>query len=123
MAAVTLFVCESCTSGRGGRRDHERSGRGLLDALTSERLGGAGCHVTAVDCLGSCDTPCAAAVSREGGYSWLFGNLAGRDAAADLAAFSRRVARASSGWVDHRDRPAILRRALLGRVPPRDGNG
>ncbi len=122
MADVTVFVCESCGSGKSSRRERERSGRSLFDALNSEDLDVAHCRVAAVDCLGACDMPCSAVVSKDSGYSWLFGNLPGRDAAADLAAFARRVARAPSGWVDHRDRPAILRRALLGRVPPRDGN-
>lgn len=111
-AAVTLFVCVTC---RGAETDGaNRAGAKLAASLDAVR----DIRVEAVECLANCKRGPSAAISRAGGWSYVFGGL---DPAADgpaLVEGARLLAASSDGLMPWRGRPEALKRGMLARIPP-----
>ena len=119
-APVVVSICTSCRVGSGD--DAVRPGRELLDA-TRAALGSqagvqAGVLVRPVECLGVCKRPVTAAVSGADGFTFVFGDLDAASGAEALAHFARDYARTDYGFVPWRERPQVLRRSLVARIPP-----
>ena len=111
---VTLFVCVTC---RGGEEpsDQPRAGARLAATLADPP---AGIVVREVECLANCKRGPSCAMSRAGGWSYVFGGL---DAAADGAALfegARLLAGAADGLMPWRGRPEPLKRGMVARIPP-----
>lgn len=115
-ASAVVTVCTTCRP--EGVSRHEAPGR-AFHALVRRELSGIGaCTVRPSECLSVCRRPCTVAVSHPDGYTYLFGDLDGEDAARALAAFARLYVEAPHGFVPWKDRPEVLRRAIVARVPP-----
>jgi predicted metal-binding protein len=73
-------------------------------------------RVMPVNCLASCNTGCAVAISAPGKWTYLLGGLSD-DLAQDLLTFAEAYAQAKTGAVMPSKRPASLANIVLGRVP------
>ncbi|WP_439572947.1 DUF1636 family protein [Phreatobacter sp.] len=115
-AQAVVTVCTACRP--EGVPKQDAPGRSF-HALVQRELGDiAACTVRPSECLSVCKRPCTVAVSHPDGYTYLFGDLDGEEAARALADFARLYVEAPHGFVPWRDRPEVLRRAIVARVPP-----
>jgi predicted metal-binding protein len=118
LAATTIYVCITC---RRASDPDDAPRPGLLLARATKRAAqGTPLTVQRVRCLANCDRALSAAMRREGGWAYVFGELeAERDAEA-LVQGARLLALAADGLMPWRGRPDVLKRGLIARVPPID---
>jgi predicted metal-binding protein len=114
---VIVSVCVTCRfTSEGGEM---KPGPLLIDALRAAIAADkTDVVVRPVECLGVCKRPLTVAVSGPDGYTFVFGDLDAEVGAAALAAFVRSYRAADYGFVPWRERPAVLRRGLVARLPP-----
>jgi predicted metal-binding protein len=110
---VTIHVCTTCR--REGEPDAPRPGALLRDALAA--VVGDGMALAAVECLGNCKRGCTVAFTAEGGWTYVFGDLA-PDSAAEIVAAAGLLAMAGDGPMPWRGRPEPFKRGMIARVPP-----
>lgn len=112
---VIVTVCTSCRAAGVERED--APGKVLFESLRALAEGG-DVIVRPTQCLSVCKRVCTVSLTAEGGYTYLFGDLAeGKDGAAILE-MARAVAKADHGFVPWKERPEAIRRGILARVPP-----
>ncbi|MDQ8729722.1 DUF1636 domain-containing protein [Bradyrhizobium sp. LHD-71] len=107
---VVVSVCTTCKAAE------TEGGQSLLEATRAAV--GTGATVRAVQCLGVCKRPGTVAVSAPDRYTFVFGDLEGEAGASAIATFVRSFAQTAYGLVPWRDRPELIRRALVARIPP-----
>ena len=119
-APTTIIVCSSCRNGENSD-SHPRPGLLFGDQV---RLAAArdNLHVEQVECLGNCKRRLSAAMSKPGGWTYVFGDLAPDDAN-DLVEGARLYRDAANGLIPWRGRPECLKRGLVSRVPPQPFHG
>lgn len=114
-APVTLFVCQTCRI-PGTPPEQAPEGAHLAEAA----LGAANdiaVTVKAVRCLSNCKRGLSAAIVRDGGWSYVFGDLTPASAP-DLIAGAVLFAASNDGLMPWRGRPDALKRGMIARVPP-----
>ncbi len=119
LPAVTVFVCVSCGRTLDGGAI-ERPGAGLVDELSS-RLRAAGADdvtVTGVECLAVCKRPCTVAVTAEGCWTYLVGDLDPELHTGDIVSAVLAYRRSGNGIVPWAERPEPFRKGVIARVPP-----
>ena len=113
---TTVYVCVTCR-----KPDDPESGPRpgfLLACATAKAAEGTDVTVHPVECLGNCSRSLSAAMRCQGAWTYVFGGLeADRDSQA-LIDGARLLAGAEDGILPWRERPDILKRALIARVPP-----
>jgi predicted metal-binding protein len=115
-STIIITVCTSCRA--AGVERAEAPGKSLLAAIEAAAAGHAELVVRPTQCLSVCKRVCTVALSGEGKYTFLFGDL---DAATDAAAvveMARACAAAEHGFVPWKERPEALRKGVIARVPP-----
>ncbi len=113
-ALTVISVCTICKSGEAGA-----PGPLLLHELRKTIAENNGdVRVRAAQCLGVCKRPATVAVSSDGGYTFVFGDLSPEAGADALAAFVRAYRKSSYGLVPWRQRAEILRKGMIARIPP-----
>jgi predicted metal-binding protein len=120
--AVTLHVCVTCRAGEDGQRDQAtaRAGRRLYDALAEAQRRDDSAprfRIAEVECLSNCNRGCSAALTGPGRWSYIYGDLS-EASAEDLLIGASRYAATGDGLVPWRERPAILRKGVIARIPP-----
>ncbi|MBD3765625.1 MAG: DUF1636 domain-containing protein [Rhodobacterales bacterium] len=115
MRAV-LHVCTTCRAGKPVIDGESCPGRALHDALAASDLPD-GVVLRPVECLSACDHGCAVALSKPGGWSYVYGRMTTEDAA-EILRGAGLYAASADGIVPWRDRPAIFRKRSLARIPP-----
>jgi predicted metal-binding protein len=71
-----------------------------------------------VDCLSVCKRPCTVSVSGAGKFTYVIGDLEpGRDVD-DILAFALLYGESADGITKWRDRPVVVRKHTIARVPP-----
>ena len=116
LAETTVYVCVTCRR-PGDPEDGPRPGLRLA-AATAAAATGSGVAVQEIECLANCSRSLSAAMRCAGSWTYVFGGLdADRDAEA-LIEGAQLLARAEDGLLPWRDRPDILKRGLIARVPP-----
>jgi predicted metal-binding protein len=121
--AAIIYVCITCR-GPGGAEIRPLPGE-LLAAATARAALGSGVEVRAVRCLANCSRGPSAAMRRNGSgnrndsWTYIFGGLDAAHAPA-LVLGARMLAQAADGILPWRGRPDVLKRGLIGRVPPLD---
>lgn len=115
MGAV-LYVCTTCRAGQPVPEGAAAPGMQLFDALTGA---GApeGVTIRPVECLSACDHGCSVALSKTGGWSYVYGRMTLADAP-EILRGAGLYADADNGIVPWRDRPVIFRKQSLARIPP-----
>lgn len=91
----------------------------LLARRTAASLGDArDVSVEGVRCLANCSRGPSAAIRCDGAWTYVFGHLdPARDGPA-LVEGARLLAAAADGLLPWRDRPEVLKRATMARLPP-----
>jgi predicted metal-binding protein len=113
---VLVSVCVSCRSTDG---QPSCSGNDLIATLHAAFAPEDGdVTMRPVQCLSVCKRQTTVAVSAPDGYTFLFGDLDVTTGAAALAAFVRSYRQSGYGMVPWHERPEVLRRRLIARVPP-----
>ncbi len=110
-----ITVCTSCRAAEGARA--AAPGKTLLAAIELEAAGSS-LVVRPTQCLSVCTRVCTVSLTSQGGYTFLFGDL---DALADAPAvvrLAKACAEANYGFVPWKDRPEVLRKGMIARVPP-----
>jgi predicted metal-binding protein len=115
--APVIYVCITCK--RAGEQDCEPRPGAVLAAATERAAIGTDVIVRQIRCLANCTRGPSAAMRCNGSWTYLFGGLDATNAAA-LVEGVRMLARATDGILPWRDRPEILKRGLIARVPPLD---
>ena len=112
---VAIVVCTSCRD-ENGSDSRPRPGEHLADDAR-RAAAVAGIRVETVECLGNCKRRLSAAIVKQGGWSYVFGDL---DATSgdDLVAGAELFATSETGVMPWRDRPQSLKRGLVARIPP-----
>jgi predicted metal-binding protein len=112
---VTIFICVSCTV-EGARS--ATPGRALFDAVSAAIDGKDGCAVKAVDCLAVCKRPCTVALSGEGKWTYVVGDLSPDTHADDIVAAAMSYGATSNGIIPWKERPQAFRKGVISRIPP-----
>jgi predicted metal-binding protein len=118
-SAATLYVCVTCLAGED-RETVPRAGRRLLDALADAQ-----CRqdeppkfrIVEAECLSNCNRGCSVALTGPGRWSYVYGDL-GEASVDDLLTGASRYAATKDGLVPWRERPVILRKGVIARIPP-----
>ncbi|MGY6708141.1 MAG: DUF1636 family protein [Rhizobiaceae bacterium] len=112
---VTVMVCSSCRA-EDGSDARPRPGEILAEA-TRAANGDASIRVETVECLGNCKRRLSAALVKENGWSYVFGDLAIENGP-DLIEGARLFQSSDNGLIPWRGRPDCLKRGLISRIPP-----
>ena len=121
MASHTLFVCKSCYFSPT-QRDYmgERGGEYLLNrllelhhqwSLKSEFV------IAEVECLSACKRPCVIALTAPNKTSLMFGDLPPLESAADILKLCDKYRASTNGIVPRNERPEVLQKGILARIP------
>ena len=113
-AGVTLFVCATCRP--VGHDDAAPRPGALLAAHLAEQAE-PGIAVKAVQCLSVCKRPCTVAVSGPGKFTYVIADVEPDAHADDLLAFAAAHAASADGVTPWRERPEIVKRSVVSRVP------
>jgi predicted metal-binding protein len=114
-AAPVVYVCVTCR--RAGEADSEPTPGALLAAAAERAAAGSQVEVRRLRCLANCTRGPSAALRANGSWTYVFGGL--DETCADaLIAGARLLACAADGILPWRERPDILKRGLIARVPP-----
>ena len=118
-APVRILVCATCRAA-GGDPDAPRPGAllaaGLRDALDPTL--DAAVSVETVECLSVCKRPCTVALSGEGRWTYVYGDLAPASGVETLLTFARQYREAPDGIVPWRERAEAIRKGVVARLPP-----
>jgi predicted metal-binding protein len=120
VARVTVFVCVSCRPGADGAETPHRPGAELVGVLDS-RLGAAGASdvtVTSVECLAVCKRPCTIAITAEGHWTYIVGDLDPAQHVDEIISAVLAYRRSPNGIVPWAERPVPFRKGVIARVPP-----
>ncbi len=109
--SATLLVCVTCKSDAGP------VGVALYEALNA-RLAAEPIALRPVECLSVCKRPCTVALTAPGKWTYVVGDLDGREHLEDVVAAARRYAAAPDGLVPWRERPLPFRKGVVSRTPP-----
>jgi predicted metal-binding protein len=114
---ATIFVCVSCTvegarSGNPGRALFESVSQKLAARPDSKAV------VKAVDCLAVCKRPCTIALSGDGKWTYVVGDLGPETNADDVIAAAEAYGATANGIIPWRERPQSFRKGVISRIPP-----
>jgi predicted metal-binding protein len=115
MSAI-LHVCITCRAGQPMAEGEVPPGQALHDALAQGEVP-EGVTIRPAECLSACDHGCNIALSKRGGWSYVYGRLSGADVPEILRGAGLYAATAD-GIVPWRERPVIFRKQSLARIPP-----
>jgi predicted metal-binding protein len=116
-ARPIVYVCVTCRP--PGETDSPLRPGAVLAAATADAAAGTEVEVRPMRCLGNCSRGPTAALRCERAWTYIFGGLEVSSAAA-LVEGARLLAGAVDGILPWRERPAVLKRGLVARVPPLD---
>ena len=122
MSQHTLFICTSCAFA-AGQREHrgQRGGYHLWQSLFQcQQLGQLPptVRVQSVECLSACDRFCAIAIASPEKTTLMFGDLPALNSATAIVQLATQYALSDDGVIPRRDRPALLQKGILARIPP-----
>lgn len=123
MTTATIFVCISCRRSLGdGEESFDQPGRVLIEAIETRLQddGQGRVSVAGVDCLAVCKRPCTIALTANGKWTYLIGDLDPDTQVDEVVAAARSFAASQNGIVPWRERPASFRKGVIARVPPLD---
>lgn len=116
---MRILVCATCRAA-GGDPDAPRPGATLAAAL-SQALAESGeeeLTVETVDCLSVCKRPCTVALTGEGRWTYIYGDLDPQSGVETLLSFARQYRQTPDGVVPWRERAEAIRKGVVARIPP-----
>jgi predicted metal-binding protein len=117
---VTLHVCVTCRRGEEPLEPkEERSGAKMRLALIEElRRHPCSVDLTPVECLSGCKRGCTVALTAHGKWTYVIADLDPAVHARDILTFAAQYTAHPEGLPVWRERPEIVKRSVLARVPP-----
>ncbi len=116
-AFVEMMICMTCKRGMPADALAPRPGALLLGMILAAVLPD-GVRVRGVECLSNCNRGCTVALRGPGRWSYVYGDI---DPGLHLAALLDGAARyrdTIDGLIPWRERPEILRKGVIARIPP-----
>ncbi|MBD2091505.1 DUF1636 domain-containing protein [Microcoleus sp. FACHB-1515] len=120
MSKHNLFVCKSCHLSEAQPEDQPTDGTCLLDRLNqlnANRSHSAELEIQPVDCLWTCDRPCAVAFSAPHKPTYLFTNLPTEETATALLQFGDRYFNSKTGDVPWKQFSEVLQAVSVAKIP------
>lgn len=126
MTKYALFVCKSCAFSPT-QRDYagQRGGYHLLQTLLhlSQQWGLQQEYtIQAVECLSACNRPCTIAFVAPDKTTLMFGDLPALESASAILQLAEQYYASIDGTVPRHDRPEILKKGILARIPSLSAN-
>jgi predicted metal-binding protein len=116
---VTLFVCTSCRRAVEGHAEaFDHPGQAIAVALSARFADTRAITVEPVECLAVCKRPATIALSGEGRWMYLIGDLDPALHIDDIVSAARAYAATDNGIVPWRERPPTFRKGVVARIPP-----
>jgi predicted metal-binding protein len=122
MTKHTLFVCRSCSYSSTQRELFGQRGvQHLLDQL--QRLQpeweiAAEYSIKTVECLSACNRRCVVAYAAPHKTTLMFGDLPPLQSAISIIQLAQLYYTSSDGLIPRTERPKILQKGILARIPP-----
>jgi len=118
-APVTVFVCTSCKRPVEGDPDaFDTPGREFAAALAVGLSENSTIVVEPVECLAVCKRSLTIALSGEGRFMYVIGDLDPAVHFDDVIGASKAYAATTNGIVPWRERPPTFRKGVIARIPP-----
>jgi predicted metal-binding protein len=118
-APVTVFVCTSCKRAiEGGPEAFDTPGKDFAAALAARLAEDHTITVEPVECLAVCKRSLTIALSGEGRFMYLIGDLDPVAHLDDVASATKAYAATDNGIVPWRERPPTFRKGVVARIPP-----
>jgi len=117
---LTIHVCTACRRARADLPEgFDQPGLALAEALT-ERLNAKGSTIPVlpVECLAVCKRPCTIALSADGKWTYLIGDLDTDTHLDEIVGAAEAYAASANGIVPWKERPQSFRKGVVARVPP-----
>lgn len=117
---LTIHVCTACRRARADLPEgYDQPGLALAEAL-AERLTnkGSAIPVLPVECLAVCKRPCTIALSADGKWTYLIGDLDTETHLDEIVSAAQAYAASANGIVPWKERPQSFRKGVVARVPP-----
>ncbi|QEL23993.1 DUF1636 domain-containing protein [Bosea sp. F3-2] len=117
---LTIHVCTACRRARADLPEgYDQPGLALAEAL-AERLTnkGSAIPVLPVECLAVCKRPCTIALSADGKWTYLIGDLDTETHLDEIVGAAQAYAASANGIVPWKERPQSFRKGVVARVPP-----
>lgn len=126
MPKHTLFVCQSCHHSPEERREHQPAdGTRLLEQLNTlctEQLQSGDFEIQSVECLWTCDRPCAVAFSAPHKPTYLFTSVP-TESAIVLLQFGERYLGSKTGDIPWKQFPEELQEVSIAKIPEVQSRG
>ncbi len=123
MSDETIYVCSRCNwtqseteraGPRAGAALYEETRRRFAEWPHRERF-----TLMPIECMSNCKRPCIAALVAPGKYTFMFGDLPpGKESVEALLECALLYAGKSDGFMKRDERPELLRKGILARIPP-----
>jgi predicted metal-binding protein len=117
-ADVRILICTTCRMAGGdpGARPGAVFAARLRDGLADPQIEGV--SVETVECLSVCKRPCTVALTGAGRWSYVYGDLDPHSDIETLLSFARQYRDTPDGVVPWRERPEVIRKSVVARLPP-----
>jgi predicted metal-binding protein len=114
-----IYVCITCVCARGVEQNAQASEcpGAQLAAATARAAAALPVIVRPVRCLANCSRGASAAIRCNGSWTYVFGELDPGCGPA-LVAGAQLLAGAADGIMPWRDRPDVLKKGIVARIPP-----
>ncbi|MFM7447618.1 MAG: DUF1636 family protein [Leptolyngbyaceae cyanobacterium] len=122
MPQHVLFVCKSCTFSSTQREYMgQRGGYHLLQSLLHQQQQWtlqAEYKIEAVECLSGCNRACVIALAAPDKTTLMFGDLPALQSASAILQLAEQYHASADGIVPRYERPEVLKKGILARIPP-----
>jgi predicted metal-binding protein len=117
---TTIHVCVTCREPDEAEPASERPGARLHHALSRAASRRASpVAIRPVECLSVCKRPCTIGFSAPGKWTYVYGDFAPTEDAAELILDAAALyAAAPDGLIPWRQRPEALKKGVVARIPP-----
>jgi predicted metal-binding protein len=122
MSKHTIFVCSSCAfSAQQKNYLGQRGGKYLLNQLKALQANWQ-CKdefiIQEVSCMSACNRPCVIAFAAPNKTNLMFGDLPPITSPPSLLRFAEQYFTSNDGLIKRQDRPEVLQKGILARIPP-----
>ncbi len=114
---VELLVCMTCKRGLALDPAQPRPGAELLGLIEAAGLPH-GVALRGVECLSNCNRGCTVALRGAGRWSYVYGDIDPEIHLAPLLEGAAKYRDTFDGLIPWRERPEILRKGVIARIPP-----
>ena len=117
---LTIHVCTACRRARADLPEgYDQPGLALAERLAAQLAArGSTIAVLPVECLAVCKRPCTIALSAEGKWTSLIGDLDTETRLDEIVGAAEAYAASANGIVPWKERPQSFRKGVVARVPP-----